>query len=613
MEFIKGMNIKHKCTAIILLYNLRYPPSGGRRLQRLPDFRSRWLSGLLTFGLLLNCAIGSAQEKRGADIPWTTYEAEHMKTTGAIMGPTYQPYEVETESSGQQCVKLSNKGQYVEFTSSEIDNSMVIRYSLPDGRKGNGKRATLSIFINGHFTQHCEISSRYAWLYGKYPFTNDPAAGTPRHFYDEMRVTGLKIVKGDVIRIRRDDQKEDDAEYCIIDLVDLENVARPLNQPPNSLSITDKAFRGSDTSDDYTEALRNCIAAAQQTGKSVWIPGGIFKITGDIMLPANITVQGAGMWYTQLTGDEELYPNANRRVRLKGNGSNIHLSDFAITGKLTYRSDKEANDGIVGSYGTNSTISRIWIEHTKVGMWLENSENLKVTGCRMRNTMADGINFCVGMSGSTIENCTARGTGDDCFAIWPTTFLKQIFSPGHNLIIHCTAQLPYLANGAAIYGGDSNKIEACTFTGISQGSAILISTTFPTENKQKGINNNFSGTTVVKDCDIKNSGGFDHEWGWRAAVEICVDKRNIAGIEISNLNIVNSLSNGLSVIAKNEQDEVGLLSAANLRNVTISNFGIGVKGKYGLFINNAAHGSLTIKSSDIPEIKNESESFTITR
>ena len=231
----------------------------------------------------------------------------------------------------------------------------------------------------------------------------------------------------------------------------------------------------------------------------------------------------------------------------------------------------------------------------------------------MRNTMADGINFCVGMAGSTIKNCTARGTGDDCFAIWPTTFLKQAFNPGHNLVVHCTAQLPFLANGAAIYGGESNQIQDCAFTDISQGSAILVSTTFPTENKQKGINNNFSGTTVIEDCDIKNSGGFDHEWGWRAAVEICADKRGIAGIKISNLNITNSLSNGLSVIAKNEADKVGSLFDATVRNVNISNFGIGVKGKYSLFINSAAHGSLTIDNSDIPEIKNESENFTIAR
>jgi hypothetical protein len=561
--------------------------------------------------LIFNASICTAQEKRGAVIPWKTYEAEHMHTTGIVMGPKYDPYQVETESSGQQCVKLDAKGQFVEFISTINAKSAVIRYSLPDN--DNGIKPTLGIYKNGKLIQQYEISSHYSWLYGKYPFTNDPAAGSPRHFYDEVRLTGLRIGKGDVIRIQRNDSADNGAGYCIIDLVDLEDPAPPLKAPLNSLSIADKRFQRGHSTDDYTEAFKNCITKAMETGKTVWIPAGTFKITGDIILPANVTVQGAGMWYTQLVGDDALYASANRRVRLKGTGSNIHLADFAIIGKLNYRSDKESNDGIVGSFGTNSTISRIWIEHTKVGMWIENSMNLKITGCRMRNTMADGINFCTGMAQSTIENCTARGTGDDCFAIWPTVSLslKQQFPPGHNLIIHCSAQLPYLANGAAIYGGDSNKIKDCSFADISQGSAILISTTFPTESKDKSINNNFSGATIIEDCDIKTSGGFDHEWGWRAAVELCLDKRSIAGIEMNNLNIEDNLSNGVSIIAKNATGKIGVLSDAILQNVNISNYGIGVKDKHGLFISGDAHGSLVIKNSNISEIKNESGNFSI--
>jgi hypothetical protein len=555
----------------------------------------------------------SAQEKRGALIPWTTYEAERMHTNGTILGPKYDPYQVETESSGQQCVKLSSNRQFVGFAASVDANSMVVRYSLPDNDKGEGTNSTLAIYKNGHFIQQFKISSRYSWLYGKYPFTNNRASGYPRHFYDEFRLKNLEIKKGDVIRIQRANRMEDDANYCIIDLVDLENIAPPLQAPPNSLSVTDKSFLKGGLSGDYTEAFKNCIAEAERTGKSVWTPAGIFKITGDIILPANITLRGAGMWYTELVGDEQEYTDANKRVRIKGNGSNIHISDFAINGKLNYRNDKEPNDGIVGSFGMNSTISCIWIEHTKVGMWIENSSGLKITGCRMRNTIADGINFCVGMARSTIENCTARGTGDDCFAIWPAVFAKQQFAPGHNLIVRCTGQLPYLANGAAIYGGESNEIKNCSFVDISQGSAVLISTTFPTESKDQGINNNFNGTTVVENCDIKNSGGFDHEWGWRAAIEICLDKRSISRIQLNNLNVENSLSNGLSVIGKNAPGKVDMFSGCIIENVTISNYGVGAKSKHALFVSGEAHGNLVIKNSHIPEIRNESASLTITQ
>src|ERR1700722_5449461 len=192
--------------------------------------------------LVFSTSICPAQEKPGAVIPWKTYEAEHMYTTGIVMGPKYDPYQVETESSGQQCVKLDAKRQFVEFTSTTKAKSMVIRYCLPDNADGNGTRSTLGIYKNGKLIQQCEISSHYSWLYGKYPFTNDPAAGSPRHFYDEIRLTGFRIGRGDVIRIQRDDSPVDDAGYCIIDLVDLEDLAPPLRAPLNSLSIADKSF-----------------------------------------------------------------------------------------------------------------------------------------------------------------------------------------------------------------------------------------------------------------------------------------------------------------------------------------------------------------------------------
>src|ERR1017187_3478640 len=172
-------------------------------------------------------------------------------------------------------------------------------------------------------------------------------------------------------------------------------------------------------------------------------------MTATINLPSNVTIQGAGMWYATLLGDASQYNTSYNRVTLSGGGSNIHLSDFAILGKLNYRSDGDPNDGLFGTYGTGSTISRVWVEHTKVGAWLVNSSGLVVDGCRFRNTIADGCNLAVGMRGTIVTNCTTRGTGDDCFAIWPQTGgaagVPQVYTPGFNTFTHCTAQVPFFA------------------------------------------------------------------------------------------------------------------------------------------------------------------------
>ncbi len=55
------------------------------------------------------------------------------------------------------------------------------------------------------------------------------------------------------------------------------------------------------------------------------------------------------------------------------------------------------------------------IEHTKTGVWIEDSTGLVIDSCRFRNTLADGCNLNIGIQNTTVTNCTARGTGDDCF------------------------------------------------------------------------------------------------------------------------------------------------------------------------------------------------------
>ncbi len=543
-------------------------------------------------------SIHPAQAFSGATVPWTTYEAENMTISGGtILGPQYGPNVVASEASGRECVQLNGTGQYVQFTAQAAANSIVVRYSVPDTANGTGTNYTLSLYTNGVFVEKLPVTSLYSWLYGNYPFTNSPSAGSPRNFYDEVRANGLNINLGDVVRLQED--STDTASYYVIDLVDLENVAAPIAMPANSLSIVSY---GGDTNgvNDSTVALQNCINAAQSQGKIAWLPAGTYIVTNTINLPSNVTIQGAGMWYSTLVGNPVLYTNSARRVTLNGNGSNIHLADFAIIGKLNYRNDSEPNDGLGGSYGTGSTIARIWVEHTKTGAWLVNSSGLVVSDCRFRDTIADGINLCVGMHGTTVTNCTARGTGDDCFPIWPATYTGQTYIPGLNVITHCTAQTPFLANGGAIYGGVGNQIQDCLFQDITYGCGILISTTFAV-----GANT-FSGTTVAQRCDLIRCGGYDPGYQWRAALQLCLDTYSggISNVSLYNLNITNSISDGMSIIGG-----TGTLTNAVAANVSIPNYGLGTSGRNGLWARSDAVGSMTVSNSTIVEYRNDSSKF----
>ena len=547
------------------------------------------IRGLATVAALI-VSLSTASAFNGANVPWTTYEAENMTVGGGkILGPDYTHNTVTSESSGRECVQLNGTGQYVQFTAQSTANSIVVRYSVPDTSNGTGANYTISLYTNGVFVEKLPMTSIYSWRYGSYPFTNNPSAGSPRNFYDEVRTNNLSINPGDVVRLEVD--STDTATNYDIDLVDLENVAPALSQPSGYVSIVSQWGADPTGVRDSTSAFQT---AAQQTSyQDIWIPPGTYLIQGTISIAPNHIFQGAGMWYTTLIGNPSVYNTTpGSRVTISGQGSNIKLADFAVKGFLNYRNDSEANDGLVGSYGTGSSVRRIWVEHTKVGAWIDNSQGLVVDSCRFRDTIADGINLNFGMQNTTVTNCTTRGTGDDCFAMWPTTTAGN-YSCSGNIITFCTAQSPCLANGGAIYGGANNQIENCQFFDTTYGCGVLISSTFSVGN------NPFSPTTVIQNCDIVRCGGYDPGYQWRGALEFCEDinsggssGNNINGVLLSNLNITNSASWGMTIRGNTTTLKNAIVSA-----VSIPNSGQGYLGTVGLTALSGALGSLTVSNS----------------
>ena len=82
-------------------------------------------------------------------------------------------------------------------------------------------------------------------------------------------------------------------------------------------------------------------------------------------------------------------------------------------------------------------------------------------------------------------------------------------------------------------------------------------------------------------------------------------------MEIHGLNIQDSISDGFSVIAPGSTNHQGTLSKASLADAHIPNYGLGLKGRHGLWIRNDASGSMTVTNSEIVEQENSSSNFII--
>jgi hypothetical protein len=381
--------------------------------------------------------VAAPDAHRGATVPFVEYQAETAVTDGTVLGPSRTFGTLAAEASGRKAVRLQ-AGQYVEFTLSEPANAVDVRYSVPDS-----STSRLDVVADGRPLALLSITSRYSWFYGGYPFTNDPRDGGAHHFYDDARtLLGESLPKGTTVRLVA-------TAPTVLDLADFEQVAPPQAQPAGSVAVTDF---GADPTGlrDSTAAFQSAIGSGRSSGRPVWIPVGTFKITAHLIVDG-VTLEGAGPWYSVLTGDGVgIYGNAAPHP-----STHVRLANFAIFGEVRDRVDSSQVNGIGGALA-DSTISNIWIQHTKVGMWLDGPfDGLTVTGCRIQDTTADGINLHQAVTHTIVENTLVRNTGDDGLAIWSDASTGQPPARGNNFR-HDTVELPILANGIAFYGGTDN-------------------------------------------------------------------------------------------------------------------------------------------------------------
>ncbi|MGX7826593.1 CARDB domain-containing protein [Actinokineospora sp. 24-640] len=562
---------------------------------------------------------------RGAAVPYTSYEAEDGRYQGQLLVAdaerTFGHTNFASESSGRKSVRLNSTGQFVEVTSANQSNSIVVRNSIPDAAGGGGVEKTISLYVNDVFSRKITLSSRHSWLYGTTDdpegLTNTPGADARRLFDESSVLLGQSYPAGTRFKLQRD--SADDASFYIIDLVDLEQVAPATSQPSGCVSITQYGAVPNDGQDD-TAALQRAVTDDQNgVIGCVWIPAGQWrqekKILTDDPLDRgthnqvgirDVTIRGAGMWHSQLHTLTEPQ-NAVGGINHPHEGNfgfdiddNTQISDIAIFGSGRIRGgdgNAEGGVGLNGRFGRNTKISNVWIEHANVGAWvgrdysnipeLWNPGNgLEFTGMRIRNTYADGVNFANGTSNSRVFNSSFRTTGDDALAVWASKYVKdQSVDIGHdNAFTNNTIQLPWRANGVAIYGGYGNKVENNLIYDTANYPGIMLATDHDPLP--------FSGTTLIAGNGLFRTGGaFWGEAQQFGAITLFAQGQPIPGVIIRDTEIHDSTYDGI-------QFKTG---GGEMPNVTITNVRIDKSnnGGAGILAHSGARGSATLTNVTI--------------
>lgn len=523
----------------------------------------------------------------GAPMPFVDFNAatsSGAQTNGNILGPGRYFGQLALEAENRQAVILVGGGKFVSFTLTQPANAVTIHYAIPDAPQGNGLTEPLSVYVNNKFATSLSLTSAYSWLYGAYPYDKTPTLGTdrtqpPHDFYNDVRyLFPSTLPAGTVVKFQID--AGDNSPWYIINTADFEVVPAAIGQPANSINVTQAPYSADNTGGtDVTTALQNAINAGSSAGKAIYLPQGTYKVSAPLLLN-NVTVEGAGEWYTVLTGSD---------VGFTGNQSpastNVNVSNLALFDDATIRNNSTSADtGFNGGF-SNSTISNVWIQNEKSGIFvLGPTTGLTLNGLRIMDLKADGINFWAqggAITNSTIENSYIRNSQDDSIAMYAEPNADQNITITQNTVIS-----PGLANAVAVYGSGSGDMISnnLLMDPVQAGSCIQDGLRFNAITNDGPLT--IQGNTLLR-CGVFDPGFF---FGWGSIVFYPADG-NIASTEnISNNTIENSPYSAYMFLGPNSTTGVSV-SGDTLSNV--GTFVVHTQGSGTASISNTSASGVT--------------------
>lgn len=507
----------------------------------------------------------------GAKMPYTSHEAENATIeNGATIQQSTDMESTAVEATNQTYVELPKKDAAVTFNVTEPANALNVRYTIPDGASGQ-----LDVQVNGSSIGNLDLSSHSAWQYLKGDQEYDQAidGSSARFRFDETRLLlkDIQLKAGDKISLVK---KKDDTVPYGIDFIELEQAPAPVAQGENSINIVDKGASANDDSDD-TAALLAAVEEAKASGKSVYIPEGRFNFDKQVNIEAdNLKISGAGVWHTQLhfTSDKRY----GGGIVFGHNSNGIELSNLYMDSNLTSRYKEDAQyKAISGTLGKDSHIHDVWVQHFEVGMWIgdyDQTGNMKYTdgliveNTRIRNNLADGINFAQGTKNSTVKNSNIRGNGDDGLAIWSSiSDGTNAAAEENNKFLNNTIESGWRAAGIGIFGGKGHEISGNLIKDVFAGSGIRVNTVFAGHN----FDHNDNGIKIHDNTILRSGTTNDLYNLHRGAIDFQQVRGTIKNVDVYDNKLLNTLAD--PVITKNFEMGDSGNGEIRLSNNTIDN------------------------------------------
>jgi hypothetical protein len=233
---------------------------------------------------------------------------------------------------------------------------------------------------------------------------------------------------------------------------------------------------------DDTAAINQALTVASIAlggGTVTFQPGKVYKRSGVINVPANVTVWGYGAEVRATDG-------TNQQFML--NGDNISVYGLKLS---SYNSGAKGSPHMLQTVGTTQ-IKNLYIKDVEVsgaidmGMLIGNVDGLRIHDCYVHDTNTDGIHLTRGVKNFSILGCLVRNTGDDNIAVVSNQSNGAYCTDGVIANNVCQGNRTLLGDGStantagrniAVAGGKDIIISSNVCSGSNQAAIMVCSDT----------------------------------------------------------------------------------------------------------------------------------------
>jgi fibronectin type 3 domain-containing protein len=523
---------------------------------------------------------------QGASFPYTRYRAADstVATYGGgasvVSDPTFNEQNLAAQASSQAYVQLPSSGSYVQWTVAQSNQAGVtMRFTLPDASNGYGENSSVACYVNGSLVQTVNLTSYYAWQYfnaGGDP-SDAPESGStvsPAFAFDEVHwLLATPLKSGDVIKIQ-----STGGPVVGVDFLEIESVPGAITQPSGSVSVASYGAVGYSSNSaayseiagfesaggygstttapgvtDSTGAFNSAIAAAlASSSKTLYIPAGTYYISSKLAIGtaasgvSQLTVTGAGIWYTNIQFTNPNVSGGGFSIMCAPTGS-MNFSNMYLNSMLRSRYNENAiYKCFEDDFGVNSNFHDLWEDHFECGYWVADyahnpcqiASGLTIQNNRIRNNLADGVNFCNGTYNSTVTNCNIRNGGDDGLAVWPNNFNGAPMAY-NDTFTHNTIEFEWRSSGIALYGGSGHQVTYNEVEDLYMSAGFRVTTGFSGYQFQNNTGITLSNNTFI--C----CGTYYDAWGGElGAIDLEASSSSIQNFTFSNIQVIDALHDG---------------------------------------------------------------------